>query len=381
MLDEQIVNILLKYKDENSQEIVNINHSINSIKGELESIFEYVSNEFSKELFDLSITKENNILLQDARCLKEYCQNFDNFLIPVNNKENSLEEDENNSNNNETVQSSKEPDEYLELYLTPDEVCPCCHASMNNVKDYYYNSSEKDYKQISIFKCDNCDKKYVTFRSIKGILNNLEYTNIILHMKYHHLLDIYNKIYIQVQKTIKSCINKKHQISDITVQIPMIHKNGTVGFEILPATYCNQCQKYIMLKDDFDKIEGIILCEVIDETTNENESSGDFSSSDKQSELYRHGYNVQAKKGLSETQRHIILLSLINSNKIGKGEIYSYLGGLIEKYQPIPKFSEAVKKWKDDRDFVAKSNSEDIPSYVADKIILKFSCQKSIVPY
>ena len=62
MLDEQIVNILLKYKDENSQEIVNINHSINSIKGELESIFEYVSNEFSKELFDLSITKENNIL-------------------------------------------------------------------------------------------------------------------------------------------------------------------------------------------------------------------------------------------------------------------------------------------------------------------------------
>ena len=136
-----------------------------------------------------------------------------------------------------------------------------------------------------------------------------------------------------------------------------------------------------MLKDDFDKIEGIILCEVIDETTNENESSGDFSSSDKQSELYRHGYNVQAKKGLSETQRHIILLSLINSNKIGKGEICSYLGGLIEKYQPIPKFSEAVKKWKDDRDFVAKSNSEDIPSYVADKIILKFSCQKSIVPY
>lgn len=379
MLDEQIVNILLKYKDENFQEIANINNSINSIKGELENVQANLSLQAYKELADLN-KKDNNMFLQksqDALYLKEYYQKFDTFLIPIDTEE----EDDNKSDNNETVQSSKEPDEYLELYLTPDEVCPCCHASMNNVKDYYYNSSEKDYKQISIFKCDNCDKKYVTFRSIKGILNNLEYTNIILHMKYHHLLDIYNKIYIQVQKTIKSCINKKHQISDITVQIPMIHKNGTVGFEILPATYCNQCQKYIMLKDDFDKIEGIILCEVIDETTNENESSGDFSSSDKQSELYRHGYNVQAKKGLSETQRHIILLSLINSNKIGKGEICSYLGGLIEKYQPIPKFSEAVKKWKDDRDFVAKSNSEDIPSYVADKIILKFSCQKSIVPY
>ena len=379
MLDEQIVNILLKYKDENSQEIVNINHSINSIKGELENVQANLSLQAYKELADLN-KKDNNMFLQksqDALYLKEYYQKFDTFLIPIDTEE----EDDNKSDNNETVQSSKEPDESLELYLTPDEVCPCCHASMNNVKHYYYNSSEKDYKQISIFKCDVCDKKYVTFEELESIQNNIEHTNIILHMNYHHLLDIYNKIYIQVQKTIKSCISKKHQISDITVQIPMIHKNGTVGFEILPAIYCNQCQKYIMLKDDFDKIEGIILCEVIDETTNENESSGDFSSSDKQSELYRHGYNVQAKKGLSETQRHIILLSLINSNKIGKGEICSYLGGLIEKYQPIPKFSEAVKKWKDDRDFVAKSNSEDIPSYVADKIILKFSCQKSLAPY
>lgn len=383
MLDKQIIDILLKYKDKNSQEITNINNSINSIKGELENVQANLSLQAYKELADLN-KKDNNMFLQksqDALYLKEYYQKFDTFLIPIDTEEDTSKEDDNKSDNNETVQSSKEPDEYLELYLTPDEVCPCCHASMNNVKDYYYDSSEKDYKQISIFKCNVCDKKYVTFRSIKGIQNNLEHTNIILHMNYHHLLDIYNKIYIQVQKTIKSCINKKHQISDITVQIPMIHKNGTVGFEILPATYCNQCQKYIMLKDDFDKIEGIILCEVIDETTNENESSGDFSSSDKQSELYRHGYNVQAKKGLSETQRHIILLSLINSNKIGKGEICSYLGGLIEKYQPIPKFSEAVKKWKDDRDFVAKSNSEDIPSYVADKIILKFSCQKSLAPY
>lgn len=142
MLDEQIVNILLKYKDENFQEIANINNSINSIKGELESVFEYVSNEFSKELFDLNVTKENDTFLQDARCLKEYYQKFDTFLIPVNNKE-SASKNNNNSNNGETIQIPKDPDESLELYLTPDEVCPCCHASMNNVKDYYYNSSEK----------------------------------------------------------------------------------------------------------------------------------------------------------------------------------------------------------------------------------------------
>lgn len=66
MLDKQIIDILLKYKNENSQEIANINNSINSIKRELESVFEYVSNEFSKELFDLNVTKENDTFLQDA---------------------------------------------------------------------------------------------------------------------------------------------------------------------------------------------------------------------------------------------------------------------------------------------------------------------------
>lgn len=167
MLDEQIVNILLKYKDENFQEIANINNSINSIKGELENVQANLSLQAYKELADLN-KKDNNMFLQksqDALYLKEYYQKFDTFLIPIDTEE----EDDNKSDNNETVQSSKEPDESLELYLTSDEVCPCCHASMNNVKDYYYNSSEKDYKQISIFKCDVCDKKYVTFRSIKGI--------------------------------------------------------------------------------------------------------------------------------------------------------------------------------------------------------------------
>ena len=163
MLDKQIVNILLKYKDENSQEIANINNAINSIKGELESVFEYVSNEFSKELFDLNVTKENDTFLQDARCLKEYYQKFYTFLIPVNNKESALKNN-NNPNSGESIQSSKESDESLELYLTPDEVCPCCHASMNNVKDYYYNS-EKDYKQISIFKCDVCDKSMLLLKN------------------------------------------------------------------------------------------------------------------------------------------------------------------------------------------------------------------------
>lgn len=379
MLDEQIINILLKYKDENSQEIANINNAINSIKGELESVFEYVSNEFSKELFDLNVTKENDTFLQDARCLKEYYQKFDTFLIPVNNKE-SASKNNNNSNSGESIQTSKEPDEYLELYLTPDEVCPCCHASMNNVKDYYYDSSEKDYKQISIFKCDVCDKKYVTFEELESIQNNIDRTNISLYMNYHHLLDIHSKITLQVKGTTTSCINKKHTTSDITVQIPVIYESGEIGFEISHAMYCHQCDSYIILKSDFDKINGVILCKVIDETFESKPISNKFGFDEKQSELYQHGYNVQKKNPLSDKQRHFILLSLLDTGIMNLNQICTHLDKLVQIHKKDNNFALAIKKWKRDREFIT-SNSKDFPSYIADKIVLKFSCQKSLAPY
>ena len=105
MLDEQIINILLKYKDENFQEIANINNSINSIKGELENVQANLSLQAYKELADLN-KKDNNMFLQksqDALYLKEYYQKFDTFLIPIDTEE----EDNNKSDSNETIQSSK----------------------------------------------------------------------------------------------------------------------------------------------------------------------------------------------------------------------------------------------------------------------------------
>lgn len=378
MLDEQIVNILLKYKDENFQEIANINNSINSIKGELENVQANLSLQAYKELADLN-KKDNNMFLQksqDALYLKEYYQKFDTFLIPIDTEE----EDDNKSDNNETVQSSKEPDESLELYLTSDEVCPCCHASMNNVKDYYYNYSEKDYKQISIFKCDVCDKKYVTFEELESIQNNIDRTNISLYMNYHHLLDIHSKITLQVKGTTSSCINKKHTTSDITVQIPVIYESGDIGFEISHAIYCHQCDAYIILKNDFDKINGVILCKVIDETFESKPVSNKFGFDEKQSELYQHGYNVQKKNPLSDKQRHFILLSLLNTGIMNLNQICTHLDKLVQIHKKDNNFALAIKKWKRDRDFIT-SNSKNFSSYTVDKIVLKFSCKKSLAPY
>lgn len=89
MLDEQIIDILSKYKDENSQEIANINNAINSIKRELENVQVNLSLQAYKELADLN-KKDNNMFLQksqDALYLKEYYQKFDTFLIPIDTEE------------------------------------------------------------------------------------------------------------------------------------------------------------------------------------------------------------------------------------------------------------------------------------------------------
>ena len=75
----------------------------------------------------------------------------------------------------------------------------------------------------------------------------------------------------------------------------MIYESGDIGFEISHAIYCHQCDAYIILKNDFDKINGVILCKVIDETFESKPVSNKFGFDEKQSELYQHGYNVQKK--------------------------------------------------------------------------------------
>lgn len=65
MINEQIIDILSKYKNENSQEIVNINNAINSIKRELENVQANLSLQAYKELADLN-KKDNNMFLQKS---------------------------------------------------------------------------------------------------------------------------------------------------------------------------------------------------------------------------------------------------------------------------------------------------------------------------
>lgn len=76
-------------------------------------------------------------------------------------------------------------------------------------------------------------------------------------------LDIHDIIVIN---SVKFCSHKEHTLSDVKVKIPVLYDNETVVQIDVIILYCRECNKYIMLKDDYTKITGTIMCQVIDET-------------------------------------------------------------------------------------------------------------------
>lgn len=129
-----------------------------------------------------------------------------------------------------------------------------------------------------------------------------------------------------------------------------------------------------MLKYDFKKIEGIVACKVIDQTTSQNNDSDDeIEIKQKESILYQYGYNVKTKDGLSSKQRHLILVSVIESNILTKEQVCSHLDTLIERGSKIDKWELATQKWKEDRQYVKKYNLKNLPQILLEKIILKYN--------
>lgn len=69
----------------------------------------------------------------------------------------------------------------------------------------------------------------------------------------------------------RKCTLKNHNIQDIQAKLRISSKpSGEIVTCTIPAAYCETCNMYIILKNDFKKVkeQGIILCPVIDRTKN-----------------------------------------------------------------------------------------------------------------
>ena len=153
---------------------------------------------------------------------------------------------------------------------------------------------------------------------------------------------------------------KSHSIVNIDAEIMFVNKNHVFSTVIVPAGYCQQCQKYFILEADYARLisMGTPLCTVIDERRYKehyrNESYfSDISSWSEQSILRKCGYNVNQASGLTTLERRKILANVIDHEILSKLEIRSHIQKQIALHS---RHLAAVDKWESDDDFVASYN-------------------------
>lgn len=163
-----------------------------------------------------------------------------------------------------------------------------------------------------------------------------------------------------IRSSVLSCMYRSHSIVNIDAEIVIVNKKQVFSTVIVPAGYCQQCQKYFILEVDYARLisMGTPLCTVIDERRYKehyrNESYfSDISSWPEQSILRKCGYNVNQASGLTTLERRKILANVIDHEILSKLEIRSHIQKQIALQS---RHLTAVDKWESDDDFVASYN-------------------------
>lgn len=170
----------------------------------------------------------------------------------------------------------------------------------------------------------------------------------------------------------------KHKTHDMSVGLPILDESGYVDIIYVLASYCEDCKRYTITKEVFNNINGVILCEVINKIgiTAENKDDVEIELSQHESILYRYGYNVKSSTNLSTKQRHIILASLVESGIMTRNQISDHLTMLISRGEKIDSWKDATDKWKQDRYYIQDYKTYNLPSVIANKILLEYKESK-----
>ena len=259
-------------------------------------------------------------------------------------------------------------EETLNINLSIEKI-KCELNSVNSVISeklkHLINSNEISDKEIELLNDSRSLRKYI--HTINTI--NFDY-NINEDVEQERQLDIFSLIVLS--NTLKCSFN--HETIDVIANIPVMYSDEDIRLISVCASYCKECRRYTMLKDDFKKITGIIMCKVIDETTTStNTSLSELGIEPKNSILYQYGYNVKSKIDLPDKERHIILASLVEAKIATRMQIMDHLTILIERGSKRQNWKEATEKWKQDKYFVQSYKTENLPNVIFDKIILGYS--------
>lgn len=364
MFPEELTQVISKYKDDNKIHIQNIYDNLCGIMNSLKIIKSNIVSELSNILTSDDIVDTTEIL-EDINVLKEHISYINSFM------------------SNRTIEDSVITEEFSEEiipiftkkvypYLISDDLCPFDNVKLISHYIYYQKIVDNKIREYSMmgYRCPLCNKLFVIDYETEDF--EFDDTNIIVNRSKYDLtpqISIYSIIILS--NTLKCSAN--HDVKDIIAKLPVLNEQGQISYISVNASYCPTCNRYTILKEDFNAIAGIITCKIIDETVScSNSSNFDTEIDNRYSILAQYGYNVQTKKDLSEQQRHIILSSIIEAQIMSRREVIDHINTLIERGSKIPSWKTATQKWKDDKQFVAEYDSDTLPEIIFDNIVLKY---------
>lgn len=173
----------------------------------------------------------------------------------------------------------------------------------------------------------------------------------------------------------RKCTYNNHIIYDVIAKANVVTPNGKIILTTLPAAYCDVCDKYIVLKQDFLKAkeQGVLLCSVEDKTARyiQKHANQKYKSIG-ESRIHKMGYNVRKDVGYTDMQRHVILANIIENTNIARHEILSVIDAGIARHKSKLTHQHAIQCWISDREFVTGYKTGDMPEVLIDKMVLKY---------
>lgn len=364
MFTKELIDILIKYSDENQDNIEQINKSVQQITDSLKKI----KSNISKQLWVITnsddVADDGTNILNDINKLKRSISEINSSIIVT--KQYNIPYD-----NTDFFY------EKLNVYLVPDDICPICGAKLEpyilNYKKIVEHKIKEDY--IELYKCPSCNNIFALYYDVEDV--DFEQTNILFNTKYLQKLSIYEDIY--VFSNISKCSSNNHKIQDISCVLPIVKRDGSIDTVLVDLSYCETCNRYVMLKYTYDNLEGVPICKIIDETRESSNNSESYFD-DSESKLRQYGYNVNCIDKLTEEQRHTILAAQLITKNMQRSEIISAISKNITNGEKRiaanykKDWSNAVKKWKSDREFVNNFDIEKSYNLInINRIVLKYT--------
>lgn len=157
------------------------------------------------------------------------------------------------------------------------------------------------------------------------------------------------------------CKNEEHNIAPYRGIIEIITEDNRQEEYHIYVGYCIECGTYTVFKADYEEMltKGRPLCAVYNAQDCVKDKEHTKFAYKSQSILALKGYTVQANSELSKSDRQNILKECIDSGIVQIHDVLQFLNWLVRSREPLPKYSNAISKWKDDIAFVQNYKKEE----------------------